>query len=134
VKALLMKLLSRIGRRGAFLVFLTILDAAYGYSLLADAGAIKSIDLFLPVTAWGIIWLTVAAVCATGVFAKGDWPQYTIASLLKAVWGGLFVQVWLVQGLPRGWVSVVIWFAFALTVALVGGWPEKHAFAPDEKS
>jgi hypothetical protein len=115
----------RAGRRGAFLAFLAVLDLAYGYSLFATAAPQRAYDLFLPWQAWGIIWMATGAVCASGVIARRDRAQFTAAAALKAAWGFLFADIWLVQGIPRGWVSVVLWLAFAATVLIIAGWPEQ---------
>jgi len=113
----------QIGRRGAFLLFLALLAYAYGYSLLATPPVLKY-DLILPWMAWGFTWLAVGAFATIGAFVKEDWPQYTACSVMMAAWAALSAHLWLIQHLPRGWVSVVIWAAFSLTVILVGGWPE----------
>jgi hypothetical protein len=112
------------GRRGAFLAFLAILDLAYGYGLLVASAPQRFIDLLLPYQAWGAIWIAAGLVCASGVFARADRLQFAVAATLKGAWGLLYLDIWLIQGLPRGWVSVVIWLAFALVVLLVSGWPE----------
>lgn len=125
----------RAGRRGAFLAFLAILDWAYGYSLYETAAPQRRLDLLLPWQAWAVIWLATGAVCAAGVFlpAGRDRWSFSAAALLKGAWGALFIRVWLYDSLPRGWVSVIIWLAFAATVLLVSGWPEHPAPASPEK-
>jgi hypothetical protein len=123
IRRLWQKLKHRIGRRGAFLGFLAVLDLCYGYSLLTTPPVLKY-DLLLPWWAWGVIWLAVGAFALSGMFFRKDWPQYTVCAVLKAAWAALSAHLWLIQHLPRGWVSVVIWAAFSVTVVLVGGWPE----------
>lgn len=113
----------RIGRRGAFLAFLAILDIVYGYSLFVQPGPLP-LDLILSAKSWSIVWLVVGVICASGVFLRQDWPQYTVASAMKAAWGALFLDLWLVHGYPRGWASAIVWLSFAATVALIGSWPE----------
>ena len=117
----------RVGRRGAFLLFLAILDFGYGYSLI-EVNLRQSLhaDLLLPYPAWGIIWLSTGAVCAVGAVLRtgADRFAFAAAATLKAAWGAVFVRVWLYDRLPRGWVSVIIWLAFAAVVLLVSSWPE----------
>lgn len=115
----------RAGRRGAFLAFLAVLDVAYGYSLFVTAAPQRAFDLLLPWQAWGIIWMVTGAVCASGIFARRDRLQFTAAAGLKAAWGCLFADIWIEQHYPRGWVSVVVWLAFAATVLIISGWPEE---------
>lgn len=120
------RLARRAGRRGAFLLFLAVLDVSYGYALTAMAvGPLKRAPSYLlPVHAWGWIWIGTGAVVATGVLASRDWPQFTLEAALKATWGLLWVDLWIAQGVPGGWVSIVVWLSFAVTIILVGGWPE----------
>ena len=120
------KVVRRVGRRGAFLAFLAVLDVAYGWSLYVVSPAHRVYDLLLPWQAWGIIWLSVGAVCAIGAVLRtgADRVAFALAAALKTFWGLVFVRVWLYDHVPRGWVSVVIWLAFAAVVLLVSSWPE----------
>ena len=117
----------RVGRRGAFLLFLAVLDFAYGYSLWVATPRQRTFDLLLPWQAWALLWLTVGAVCAVSAVLRtgADRFAFGCAAALKASWAAVFVRVWLYDRLPRGWVSVVIWLAFAAVVLLVASWPEQ---------
>jgi hypothetical protein len=117
----------RTGRRGAFLAFLMILDAVYGYSLIMLPGTTIHPNLILPLRAWGWLWIAAAVCCASGILLRKDRIPYSVAALLKTAWGLTFAWLWY-QGLPE-WPSVVVWLAFALIVLLVAGWPEKTVFA-----
>ncbi len=114
----------RAGRRGAFLAFLAVLDMAYGYSLWVTAAPQRFLNLLLPWQAWGIIWIACGVIVATGVFARWDRFQFTVAAALKGCWALLYVKLWLADSLPRGWVAVTVWGAFALVILVVAGWPE----------
>ena len=114
----------RSGRRGAFLAFLTLLDWAYGYSLLAAPAAQQRADLLLPWTAWGWLWTAMGFVTASGIFIRRDRYAYALAAAFKTAWGAVQLDLWLAGAAPRAWVGAVIWFAFAAAVWLVGGWPE----------
>jgi hypothetical protein len=118
------RLARRTGHRGAFLAFLTILDVAYGYSLWATAPPFRTLDLFLPWQAWGYIWVGVGAVCAASVFAHRDRFAFACAAAVKTAWAGIMADTWIVQGVARGWVSMVVWACFALTVLVIASWPE----------
>ena len=113
-----------IGRRGSFLAFLALLDAAYGYSLFTAPRAVQHLDLLLPWRAWAVLWLAAAAVCLSGVFLRRDRIQYTLAAAFKTAWGLLYVQLAVVQHVPDAWISAVVWLALAATVLLISGWPE----------
>jgi hypothetical protein len=105
-------------------MFLAVLDFCYGYSLWAAPAPQRQLDLFLPWQGWAVAWLVTGAVCLAGVPAVRDWWAFTAATLLKAAWAAVMADTWLEQGIPRGWVSAVIWGVFALTVLVVSSWPD----------
>lgn len=118
-----------MGRRGAFLLFLLILDVSFGYSLLVIPPALRQLhNLLLPYPVWGWIWIAAAVNAAVGIFRKRDVVHYMIASMVKLAWAGVEADVWLIQHTPRGWVAVAIWVAFAMTVLIIAGWPEPRPF------
>jgi len=114
----------RTGHRGAFLGFLAILDFCYGYSQWAAPPLQRRLDLFLPWQGWAVAWLVTGAACLAGALVTRDWWAFTAAALLKAAWAAVMADTWLVQGVPRGWVSAVVWACFALTVLVVASWPD----------
>jgi hypothetical protein len=116
----------RLGHRGAFLLFLTVLDFAYGYALLsASVTALRaSPDLILPMHTWGWIWVAAGIVCASGAAVRYDWPQFIVAATLKAAWAAVYADIWIVQQSADAWVSVVVWATFSLAVLDVASWPE----------
>jgi FtsH-binding integral membrane protein len=120
------KLIERAGHRGAFLAFLVLLDWLYGYSILTDAGPLDHLHLFLPVPVWGWIWIIVGVALATGVFTKHDRFHYGLSATFKTAWAAALINVQLTQHMPRIWISVVIWLAFAALVVVVSSWPESR--------
>lgn len=119
-----MKLLRRAGHRGAFLSFLVLLDVLYGYSLLSSPPATFAgyyLPLSLPAMGW--IWIGVGIALSTGIFLRNDRLHFALSAMFKTAWAGLFVNLWW-QGLPRAWVSVVLWAAFAGIVLVVASWAE----------
>ena len=113
----------RTGRRGLFLLFLAVLDLAYGWSLYATAGPQRQLDLLLPWQVWGLVWCATGLVCAAGAFMRHDRIPYAVAAMLKTAWAAVFLLDW-INGYPRGWVAVAVWAAFAATVVMVSSWPE----------
>lgn len=124
------RLAARTGRRGAFLLFLALLDFTYGYSLFTTSAPLKVLDLLLPWEAWAGIWVGVGAVCLAGAFVRRDRIAFALAAGIKGAWGLLYLDLWAVQHVPRAWVAVPIWLAFSATVLLVAGWPEPPARVP----
>lgn len=122
----IMRVVARIGRRGSYLIFIALLDMLYGYSLIAQQGPLfNRAPLFLPYPVWGWIWIGVAAICAWQAFVRIDRIGYTAAVILKFVWGVLALYDWFtLPNEPRGWLSGVIWLAFAMLTAIVSNWPE----------
>jgi len=120
------KVVYRCGHRGAFLLFLALLDGLYGYSLFIEPGPTVSIDLWFPVPVWAIIWLVTGLILLTGVFAIHDRIHYALAATVKAAWAAAWLNIWIFGTVPRAWISVVIWAAFAATVVVVSSWPEKR--------
>ena len=125
LRRLILLTTGRIGRRGAFLLFLALLDFAYGYSLFqAPIAEVRHVDLLLPWHVWAVIWTFMGAVVLTGVPVRNDRIQYTLAAAFKTAWGLLYLELWIAQGVSQAWVAAVIWLAFAATVLLIAGWPE----------
>lgn len=114
----------RVGRRGAFLLFLAVLDVLFGYSLIVAPEAFRAVSLFLPYPVWGWIWIGVGAVCAVSSVLVRDRAAFTLAAAIKASWAAVMTEVWLNAGVPLGWRSVVFWAVFAVTVLIISSWPE----------
>ena len=119
---LMTKLRNRIGHRGAFLLFLALLDFLYGWSLLVvPAPELKHV---LPFHVWGFIWIAGGVACLIGAFLRMDRIPYGVAATVKAGWAMAWVKIWVFNDIPRAWVSVAIWAAFAGLVVIVSTWPE----------
>lgn len=121
----LARLVNRVGRRGAFLGFLAVLDWLYGWSLIAGPLP-PGVDLpwFHPYV-WGAIWIAAGVVCMLGMPARRDWPSFTVAAAIKAVWAMVYARLWLGHHMPRAWVTMVIWLMFALVTVMIASWPEQ---------
>lgn len=116
---------TRVGHRGAFLLFLALLDELYGYSLLTfPRTGLEHFTTYAPVHWWALAWMTAGAVCGVSAFLQWDMPGFTTAAFFKAAWAALWADLWIVQGYPGGWISVTIWAGFAAFVLNAGAWPE----------
>jgi hypothetical protein len=126
LRARTVRLARRLGHRGAFLLFLAVLDFSYGYALLSTSIAAlrASPDLLLPMHAWGWIWVAAGAVCVAGAPFRRDRLPFIVAATLKTAWAAVYADIWIVQNGTSAWVSVVVWASFALTVLVVASWPE----------
>lgn len=122
-----LRLLRKMGHRGAFLLFLSLLDILMGYNLTtATAQDMGPLNFILPVHTWGAIWMGVGAFLLTGVFARRDRLHFGVAATLKTGWAAVFVNVWFFQHIPEEWLNIVLWAAFAAICLVVSSWPELY--------
>ncbi|MFI6883355.1 hypothetical protein [Streptosporangium canum] len=123
-------LIHRIGRRGASLLFLALLDVVYALSLLGAppetraSPGIAFLMLLLPLPVWAAVWGAVGALCLVQAFLRTDRMAFAAASLLKVAWGTVYLLGWALGDVPRGYVTATIWLGFAAWVAIISGWRE----------
>lgn len=119
-----------VGHRGEFLLFLVILDALYGLSLLRPvpeaqrSATTQFLTQIMPLPWWALLWLAVGGICLAGAFTVRDRFAFAPAAALKVLWGAMFLFGWLAGVVERGWVPAVIWLVFAAWVVRVASWPE----------
>lgn len=120
----------RIGRRGAYLLFLAILDFLYGYSLLIPGNPrVFHTDLFLSSTSWAVIWMVVGFICLTQAFVRVDRLGFAVAVPIKIVWSLVMLGSWLLTSTnPFGWITFIIFFGFGILTGIVSYWPEPRRF------
>ncbi len=119
------RLAFRLGRRGAALLFFTVLDLVYCVGLLSTPQPLVPfyawMDGIMPLPVWAAYWGFVAAVCAFYAFRTHDTAAYMAAVALKVAWGLLSLLGWLAGAVDRGWINAMIWLAFACLVYLIAG-------------
>jgi hypothetical protein len=133
MKVQIYKLARIIGRRGAFLLFLSLLDLIYGFSLAFPGKAVSNpIYIYLasiaPIGMWSVLWTAVGIICLVFAFKEKDAIAFTAAMFIKVLWALLFLFGWFFAGVDRGYLSTAIWGSFAAVLALVSTWPDplKH--------
>jgi hypothetical protein len=120
-----------VGRRGAVLAYLALVDVLFALSLVCPAPetAQSSSTRFLadlaPLPSWGALWFVVGVVCLVGAFVhRLDRYAFACAAGIKTLWGGVFLFGWLAGEIERGWVGAVLWLGLAVLVVILAGWPE----------
>ncbi len=115
----------RIGRRGAALLFFTLLDLIYCVGLLTAPRPLTPfyawMDEIMPLAAWAACWGAVGLVCLVFAFRVYDTTAFIAAVGLKVGWGLLSLLGWLAGVVDRGYVSAAIWLLFAAFVVLIAG-------------
>jgi hypothetical protein len=117
--------LRRIGRRGAALLFFALLDLVYAYALLTAPRPLTPfydwMDGIIPLPGWAACWAAVGLICLAFAFAARDTVAFMAAVALKVGWGLPAFFGWLGGAVPLGYLSAVIWLAFAAFVYLIAG-------------
>lgn len=125
-----------IGRRGAYLLFLCLLDLILAYSLLQALPFGISRDVLyhpfiqiMPLRAWALWWAITGVLAGTAAVVHALRPPvFALAAGLKTAWASGYVLGWLHHepAYVRGYQTGVIFGAFALITVLVSGWRENQ--------
>src|ERR1700745_3918263 len=105
-----------VGHRGAFLLFLALLDILYGWGIFSVGGAtglVTKVTLWLPTEFWGYVWFGIGFILLFGAFRRRDRIYFALATTIKCIWGVFWFSAWFFDNVPRGWVSMVVWLPFA---------------------
>lgn len=120
-----MRLARRVGRRGTALLFFALLDFVYAVALLTAPRPLTPfyawMDQVMPLHMWAGCWAAVGLVCLGFAFAIRDTTAFMAAVGLKVGWGLPALFGWINGAVPLGYISAVIWLAFAAFVYLIAG-------------
>lgn len=120
----------RLGRRGSILLFLALIDFAYGFSLIGPSAEQLSLattrwrEHYAPVWVWGLGWVLTGVVLLFYAFRRHDAVGYTVAIGWKVMWTLTTFASWAVGGVERGWVGALSWAVVAGMVYRISGWAE----------
>jgi hypothetical protein len=124
----LARLARRVGRRGAWLLFLALVDLVYGFGLpellRRPPARLAFLAEILPSGVWVGMWVAVGLTCLVQAFAIRDRIAFAAATMLKVLWGTVYLVGWMLLNLPRGQVGAVVWLALAGVTVLIAGWRE----------
>ncbi len=133
MKRLAQRMLHRIGRRGACLLFLALLDLVFAYALAklsstetAASPTYRFAQTLLPLDVWAALWGGVGVTCLAQAFQRVDRVAFGAASLIKVLWCLMQALGWLLGEIPRGYLGAAIWLAFAGFVQVIAGWRENE--------
>lgn len=119
------QLRAKVGRRGAALLFFTLLDFVYCYGLFTAPRPLVPYYAWMndlaPLGAWAACWGLVGMVCLAYAAQIYDTIAFMCAAGLKVGWGLLALLGWMAGSVDRGYVSAVIWLGFAAFVVLIAG-------------
>lgn len=134
VRAAVDRLVRHIGRRGAYLLFLSLIDLVLGYALiqplplgLSRQAVYQPFVEIMPLPAWVLCWFVTAALTALAALWHRARPAvFGAAALLKTGWGAGYLAGWLGHYplYTRGYQTASIFVAFALMTLLISGWRE----------
>lgn len=124
------RLIHRVGHRGSYLLFLSLVFLGYGYSLFFENNPrIHHVNLFIDPRLWGTAWLIVGAICIIQAFALQDRIAFALSASILVAWGLIMLASWLLTDTdPFGWLSACIWLGFAAITSIVSYWPEPRHF------
>lgn len=119
---------SRIGRRGSTLLFLSLVDFLFAFSLMFPAKSQAPITNYLasilPLRVWAVMWFLAGLICFIQAFSHKDRIAFAVASLVMVLWGLVSLCAQIFAGIPRGAVSAVLWLGMAAFVFIISTWPE----------
>lgn len=121
---------SRLGYRGAFLLFLAVIDLIYGWFLINPTPESTHTTQFvwrshiMPTQAWGAVWVTVGVALLVSAFMRQDRIGYALAIALKIAWAFVAAAAGLSGHVQGSWTTVAIWGGFAALTVLESGRPE----------
>lgn len=118
----------RVGRRGLVLLILGAFDLVYGWSLMSlpvpSSSSAAWREHYAPGWVWGGAWLLAGVVILGSAPLVRDIAGYVAGIAIKVLWGLQTIWSWAFGGVDRGWISGLVWLAFAGLVWVIAGWRE----------
>lgn len=124
------RIVRRVGRRGASLLFVGLLAAALSWSMLPVPAALTGAPFYrmlasiLPLAVWGALWGVTAVVSLVQAFTRSDRVAFALGAAMLAAWGLIYVTSWVQNVNDRGWIGGAIFIAFSGWITLISTWPE----------
>lgn len=122
-------LANRIGFRGASLLFFSLYQAVYSFSLYTAppplSPGLTFVASLAPLWVWGSLWAAASLAALVDAFRERDQIGFTATIAVQLLWFMLYVGLALVGiGGARAYVGAVTWLALSAFVAIISAWPE----------
>jgi hypothetical protein len=126
----------QVGRRGAALLFFSVLDITYAFGLYYPPETNNDFYAFLgdvlPMWVWALLWAAIGVCCLINAFRVRDRVGFAAAMFVKVLWGAVALMSFVIADVDRGWVSAAIWLTAAGWVAVISSWPEPYQTSPGQ--
>ena len=120
---------NRLGKRGRCLLAFGLFDLGYAWVMFAttpagqrNSSVFRWFSSLAPMSAWGVLWAAVGAICIYHAFHHYDRFGYIAAIGIKVLWGLLSGAGWVLEAVPP--LYVVSWPMVAYVVWTISGWRE----------
>lgn len=132
MRAVVRRIARRVGHRGALLILLGMIAMLYGVSLITtppvpNPPGLRLLLGLMGLHGWGVTLAAagVIAIACSPLKQPRDWPGFTALVFVWLPWSLSFFVSWWPQGdNPRGWVSCLVFAAFAAVPAVGANWDE----------
>lgn len=132
MRAVVRRACRQVGHRGALLILLGGICLLYGISLITtppppNPPGLRLLLKFMGLHPWGVTLAVagVVAVLCSPLRQGRDWPGFAVLVLVWLPWSLSYLVSWWPEGSnPRGWVSALLFIAFAAIPAVGAGWEE----------
>lgn len=122
----------RLGRRGATLLTLAIIDFIYGWffidpqihGMLQVAPLYRGLRDFASLYFWAGAWWLTGLLCLIFAFRQKDAPGFVAAIIMKIAWVAGLASAWIIWDVKYAWAQAALWATLCGWVTITAGWPE----------
>lgn len=123
---------TKVGRRGASLMFWGFLAFSSGMVSFSTQPEQREIDnihflaAYVPLWVLSTAWTVAGILCFVAAFWKRlEEPAFAVMSFMATVYGcATLVSTLFGYGEQLLWVNVLLYFAIAINIQIIAGWPE----------
>lgn len=122
------KLFNRIGRRGFFLLLLSLMLLNAAYNLFEPTDRALSLPMYIfvstimPLDIWALLHLVAGLVSLFYVFKPKDGIGYGVVMGVIMLWALLAMLGWIFADVERGYSTAIIYLVFCTAIGLIGTW------------